>query len=512
MTTQHRLDMKNVKVRFGSTIALDGVDLSVAPSEVHAILGENGAGKSTLMKVLAGAVKANEGTMLLDGNRYEPHGPSDGRAKGIAMIYQELTLTSHQTVAENIFLGSELSKAGILDRRQMRQKAQQALKELGHADIDVDARVATLSISSQQLVEIARSTVLGCSTLILDEPTSSLSYADTQQLFKLIHKLRSQGLSIIYISHFLEEVREVCQSYTVLRDGKSVATGSLEGTSDDQLVSLMLGKSVQELYPKANRTAGDAVIEINSLNSEKIREINLSIHRGEVVGVAGLLGSGRTELVRAIFGLDAVTSGRVKVATLQSDQTKQLATGHRDTPNARWKQGVGIVSENRKEEGLALSMTIAQNMTLPSTQMCERFGMIDASKLKELSTKWIERLSIRCRGADEAVGNLSGGNQQKVALARLLYHDVDLFLLDEPTRGIDVGSKMQIYGLINELAAQGKAVLMISSYLPELLGVCDRIAVMSRGRLKRSHLASDTSEHELLLEATTGSIEDESDQ
>lgn len=503
LTEQHRLEMKGVKVRFGSTIALDGVDLEVPPAEVHAILGENGAGKSTLMKVLSGAVKANEGVMLLDGVRYDPHGPADGRAKGIAMIYQELTLTSHQTVAENIYLGVELSKGGWLDKDTMRKSAQQALSELGHTNIDVDARVGTLSISAQQLVEIARSTVLGCNMLILDEPTSSLSHADVQQLFKLIRKLKSQGISIIYISHFLEEVREVCDSYTVLRDGRSVARGSLSEKTDDELVSLMLGKSVQELYPRAERTTGDALMEVNSLTTERICDINLTIHRGEVVGIAGLLGSGRTELVRAIFGLDAVKDGRVRVAT------SAIITDSKVTPSDRWRQKVGIVSENRKEEGLALSMSIAENMTLPDTIQCQKFGMIDVSKLTNLSSKWIERLSIRCRGAEEPVGNLSGGNQQKVAIARLLYHDVDLFLLDEPTRGIDVGSKMQIYSLINELAASGKSVLIVSSYLPELLGVCDRIAVMSRGRLKNIRRASETTEHDLLLEATVSTTNKE---
>lgn len=507
-----------MKVRFGSTLALDAVDLTVKPGAVHAILGENGAGKSTLMKVLSGAVKPNEGTMLIDGNKYQPNGPADGRAKGIAMIYQELTLTAHQTVAENISLGVEPSKSGILDRKVMREKAHQALSELGHANIDVDAAVGRLSISAQQLVEIARSTVLGCNTLILDEPTSSLSHSDTQQLFNLIRRLKSQGLSIIYISHFLEEVREICDSFTVLRDGRTVSTGSLADTTDNQLVSQMLGKSVQELYPRSQRTAGDAVLEISSLIGDKIKGIDLTIRRGEVVGIAGLLGSGRTELVRAIFGLDSVKSGRIKI----SSHLHPTSSGHQATseasqprssnPTSRWRQKIGFVSENRKEEGLALSMTIAENMTLPSTAKCERLGLIDGNKLSELAVTWIEKLSIRCRSANEPVGNLSGGNQQKVALARLLFHDVDLFLLDEPTRGIDVGSKMQIYELINELAAKGKSVLMISSYLPELLGVCDRIAVMKRGRLRESHVTSETSEHELLLEATTGTTSDESEE
>lgn len=506
VSSQHRLEMKGVKVRFGSTVALDGVDLAVPPGTVHAILGENGAGKSTLMKVLSGAIEANDGSMLIDGAAYQPHGPSDGRAKGIAMIYQELTLTSHQTVAENIFLGVELSNGGFLDREKMKKKAQEALSELGHADIDVSSQVGTLSISAQQLVEIARSTVLGCNTLILDEPTSSLSHADAQQLFKLIRKLKSQGISIVYISHFLEEVREICDSFTVLRDGKSVARGSLSEKTDDELVALMLGKSVDELYPRTPRTTGGALLELESLSTKKVKDINLTVHRGEVVGIAGLLGSGRTELLRAIFGLDAVRDGRVRVAKSSAES--------KVSPTERWRDKVGIVSENRKEEGLALSMTIAENMTLPNTTQCERLGMIDSNKLGKVSSKWIEKLSIRCRGANEPVGNLSGGNQQKVAIARLLFHDVDLFLLDEPTRGIDVGSKTQIYALIDELAASGKSVLMVSSYLPELLGVCDRIAVMSRGQLKNIHRASETTEHQLLLEATvsTTSKEDESDE
>ena len=490
---KYRLIVSGVKKHYGATIALDGVDFSVAPGEVHALIGENGAGKSTLMKVLSGVVKPDAGTMYLDGVAYIPTNPKEARQLGIAMIYQELALTPHQTVAENIFLGLEPTSNGFLNRREMKERAKAALEELGHPEIDLNATVQSLSISAQQLVEIARSTAFGCKVLILDEPTSSLTQQDVQHLFKMINDLKSRGYSIIYISHFIEELKEIAQSFTVLRDGKTVGTGVMADASAEQIVGMMIGRDLKDIYPRSPHEATEPILQISSLKGDpKLKNADLVLRRGEVVGIAGLIGSGRTDLIRTIFGLDKVLSGEVKVANY---------TG-RATPGQRWKQGVGFLSENRKEEGLAITMSIAENLILSDVGSVEKNGFISPRLVKEAARNWIERLSTKCREPMQKIGELSGGNQQKIAFARLLYHDVDVLLLDEPTRGIDVGSKSQIYKLIDDLATKQKAIIIISSYLPELMGVCDRIAVMSRGRLGVARPVSEVNEHSLMLEAT----------
>lgn len=499
-----RLRMQGICKRFGATIALGGVDLDVAPGEVLALVGENGAGKSTLMKVLSGAHQPDEGRMWLEGAAYRPRAPLDARRAGVAMIYQELSLAPHLSVAENVVLGVEPGAGPIMGWKQARRKAAEALGQLGRPDIPMDVPVGRLSIAAQQLVEIARAVAIGCRVLVLDEPTSSLTRQDIRLLFDLVQRLKSRGISIIYISHFLEEVKEISDRFTVLRDGRSVGTGRTAGVPTDQIIRLMVGRDVEDLYPRSARTPGDVLLQVEGLaGADKPQSASLSLRLGEVVGIAGLIGAGRTELLRAIFGLDPVKSGKVRLGTHFGPAS----------PHRRWAQGMGLVSEDRKTEGLALGLSIADNLTLSLLKGLGPLGLIFPSRQDRASRKWIDRLAIRCRAPRQPVGSLSGGNQQKVAIARLLHHDVDLLLLDEPTRGIDVGSKAQIYRLIDELASgdpvagrQPRAVLMVSSYLPELLGVCDRIAVMCRGRLGPARPVSQTDEHRIMLEAT-GSAE-----
>ena len=494
-----RLLMRGVHKRFGATVALGGVELSVERGQVLALVGENGAGKSTLMKVLSGAHAPDQGEMWLDGKPYSPRNPLEARKAGVAMIYQELSLARHLTVAENILLGVEPGGGPMMGWRRAREIATDALRQLGRPDIPVGAPVGRLSIASQQLVEIGRAMAVGCRVLVLDEPTSSLTRADIKLLLELVRRLKSQGISIIYISHFLEEVKEISDVYSVLRDGRSVGGGVTAEAHTDQIVSMMVGRDVKELYPRSVHVPGEELLSVEELSgSRKPVSASLSLRRGEVLGIAGLIGAGRTEFLRAVFGLDPIRSGRVTVGTYSG----------RASPRERWNQGMGMVSEDRKSEGLALGLSIADNLTMSSLDGLGPGGLVTPSAQASASQGWIAKLAIKCRNPSQPVQDLSGGNQQKVAIARLLHHDVDLLLLDEPTRGIDVGSKAQIYRLIDELAKgdaragrKPRAILMVSSYLPELLGTCDRIAVMCRGRLGPARPVEELNEHVIMLEA-----------
>lgn len=484
--------MEGVRKTFGATKALAGVDLTVNEGEVLALVGENGAGKSTLMKVLSGAHQPDEGRMRLGGKPYAPRNPLDARRSGVAMIYQELSLAPDLSVMENILLGMEPTRGPLVKWDEVRQRASAALAQLGRSDIPLDAPVSELTIASQQMVEIARAVAIGCRVLVLDEPTSSLTRPDIRHLFDLVQRLRSQGLAIIYISHFLEEVKEISDRFTVLRDGKSVGGGVTRDASLEQIIALMVGRDIQDLYPRSPRKPGEMVLEVHNLVGHgKPRWAALQLRCGEVMGVAGLIGAGRTELLRCVFGLKPVKEGTIRVAQFSGYAS----------PRQRWRQGMGMVSEDRKREGLALNLSIADNLTLSKLNF-----LVSPAEQRRASSNWIERLAVRCRGSQQEVGALSGGNQQKVAIARLLHHDVDVLLLDEPTRGIDVGSKAQIYRMIDQLACAGKAVLMVSSYLPELLGVCDRIAVMCRGVLGPARLVSELDEHQIMQEATGAAV------
>jgi ribose transport system ATP-binding protein len=495
-----RLEMRGVHKRFGATRALCGVDLAVPAGEVHALIGENGAGKSTLMKVLSGAHAPDQGRMWLDSVPYAPRNPLHARESGVAMIYQELSLAPHLSVMENILLGIEPTVGPLMRWAETRRRAAEALRQIGIDDVPLEIEVRKLPLAKRQMVEIGRAVAVQCRVLVLDEPTSSLTRRDTENLFALIGRLRAKGLAIVYISHFLEEVQQVSDRYTVLRDGETVGSGLTAEATTDQLIALMVGREMDDLYPHHQRAAGDVLLEVQDLMGvAKPTSATLALRRGEVLGIAGLVGAGRTELVRAIFGLDPVVSGRVKIGSHSGPAP----------PAARWRQRAGIVSEDRKNEGLATGLSIADNVTLPRLAGLGPGRFVIPSKQAAACRPWIDKISIKCLSATQPVDALSGGNQQKVALARLLHADVDVLLLDEPTRGIDVGSKAQIYRLIDELARGDpqtgrppKAILMISSYLPELLGICDRIAVMCRGHLGAAKPVAQWNEHQLLLVAT----------
>ncbi|MEM7305577.1 MAG: sugar ABC transporter ATP-binding protein [Planctomycetota bacterium] len=494
------LTMQGVGKRFGGVVALDGVDLSVRRGEVHALVGENGAGKSTLMKVLSGAHRPDAGTMRLDGAPYAPAGPQDARRAGVAMIYQELNLALDLTVEQNVMLGREESRFGVVRARAMRPRVVDALALLDPA-LRPDTRVADLGPGARQLIEIARALALDARLLVMDEPTSSLSAEEAEALFRAIERLRGRDVSIIYISHFLEEIQRIADRFTVLRDGRTAGGGAVAGTSNEEIVERMVGRRLEEVYPErpaAPATRGEVALEVRGLRGAPLpAEASLELRRGEIFGVAGIVGAGRTELLRTIFGLDAVRAGEVRVASLSL---------RHPTPRLSLSRGVGLLSEDRKEEGLALSLSIATNLTLSRLAPYVRRGVLSPGGMRAASVRWAGELAIRCDDPDQPVGTLSGGNQQKVAIARLLHHDVDVLLLDEPTRGIDVGSKVQVYRLLAGLAAAGKALLVVSSYLPELLGICDRIGVMYRGELRVARDTVDWTERDLLQVATTGEL------
>ena len=475
------LEIRDVAKRFGPTLALDGVDLVLHPGEVHALIGENGAGKSTLMGIVAGALRPDRGEMQLDDRPYAPSSPLEARRRGIALIHQELSLCPHLSVAENIVLGIEPSRWGWLDREAARRRALGLLEHFAHPDLTPDARLGALPLAAQQVVEICRALAADARVLLMDEPTSSLQREEVDRLFALIRRLAARGFAVIYISHFLEEVREIADRYTVLRDGRSVDSGRLAQTSADHLIGQMVGRPVAGLFPERARTrsAGeDVLLAADGVAAPPtLRHASFELRRGEILGIAGLIGSGRTELVRALFGLEPRASGRIAL------HGRALAV-QGASPAERLGQGFGYLSEDRAREGLALPLALADNLTATRMSACSPgWGWLDLGRQRAAARTWIEALRIRAAAPDQPVRALSGGNQQKVAIGRLLYQDAEVLLLDEPTRGIDIGSRAQLYETIARCAGAGKGVLLVSSYLPELFGLCDRLAVMSRGRL-----------------------------
>ena len=492
------LNMQGIHKRFGAVIALNDVDLNVSAGSVHALIGENGAGKSTLMKILSGSLKADAGIMHINGAEYKPDGPKQARQAGISMIYQELTLAPHLTVEENITLGVEKQKFGIL-RRQWRDAAE-ALSLLGHSQIDLKAQVRRLSIGQQQLIEIARSLLLKSNIIVMDEPTSSLSGDDTANLFRTIRLLKDRGVTIIYISHFLEEIQEIADDYTVLRDGLSVDRGAINDASLNQIVTSMVGRPLEEMFPKTPHEISEVVFSAKHINSPpRVRDVSFDVHAGEILGISGLVGAGRTETLRAIFGLDKSAQGDLALP----GRTIQLRGAYNS--GKALAGGMSMLSENRKEEGLAVDLPIRDNISLSALQrFADRLGRLHLGREMAAVSAQAKSVSIKYRHLLDPATSLSGGNQQKVALARVLLDGNKILLLDEPTRGIDVGSKVEIYTLIGNLAANGFAIILVSSYLPELFGICDSLAVMHRGGMSPVKSIHAWTEESVMRWATTG--------
>jgi len=490
-----KLEMRNIRKVFPGVVALDNVDFELG-EEVHILLGENGAGKSTLVKILSGAYQKTGGQIFLDGKEIEIKNPKHAQDLGIGIIYQEFNLVPHLSAAENIFLGREPSLIpGVLNLKKLYASAQQILNDLG---VDIDARtpVKELGVAQQQMVEVAKALSLDAKILIMDEPTSALTEQEIEKLFATIRRLLKKGVSIIYISHRLEELFEIGDRVTILRDGKHIGTFPIKDISKPELIRMMVNRELTEQFPKQKATIGDEILCLQNVNRDGVlRDINFSLYRGEILGISGLLGSGRTELARAIFGADRIDSGNVYV---KGKPVKIRG------PRGAINLDIGFLTEDRKSQGLVLNLSVKENICLPSVDRFSKMGIVNRKQELEATEHYIKELRIKTPGMFQKVVNLSGGNQQKVIISKWLCTEVDILIFDEPTRGIDVGSKVEIYELMNQLTASGVAIIMISSELPEILGMSDRILVMHQGKITGDFSAEEATQEKILHKALGG--------
>ena len=482
------LSLEHIQKKFGGVAALRDGNLQVREGEVHLLMGENGAGKSTLMKIVAGLHQRDAGEMLWRGQPVSFTRPSEAAANGIAMVHQESLLAGHLTVAENIFLGRESdSKTGWVNRASINDKAKAVISEHGFR-LDPSMRVDRLTPAGKQLVEICRALSQGSSLLIFDEPTSSLSEAETREVFRIVRSLCERNLAVIYITHRLEELRSVGDRVTVLRDGATVHTGLLKDLTREQLIQHMVGRLVSAIYSRQSLPPGEVLLRAKNIRRGFLRDISFELRAGEIVGLAGLMGAGRTELCRVIFGLDPPDSGSIEVVG------KELTP---KTPREAVAAAIALIPEDRQHNGLALKLPIATNITLPDLGRVSNFGFLKKDEEITLAERYRERLRIRCSGPKQLAGRLSGGNQQKIVIAKWVARGARVLLFDEPTRGIDVGAKQEVFEEMDRLARSGAAILMVSSELPELLQVADRILVMREGRLT-GELPGNTTQEEIM--------------
>ena len=488
------LVLRDVSKSFGAVRALRGVELALHAGEIHALIGENGAGKSTLVKILAGAVSADEGTVEFDGTRLELGGPADARAAGIAVIYQEPTLFPDLSVAENIFMGRQpLGSMRHIDNNVMRAQAAELFDRLDH-HIDPDRPARGLSIADQQLVEIAKALSFDARVLIMDEPTAALSGVEVERLFAVTRALRDDGAAVLFISHRFDEVFELCQRVTVLRDGRYVSTDRIEDVTVDDLVRRMVGRDVSKLFPKKQAETREAMLEVSGLTREGVfSDISFDVRSGEIVALAGLVGAGRSEVARAVFGIDRYDAGTVRVGG------RELRPGR---PQAAMDAGIALVPEDRRQQGLVMGMSVERNVTLPRRWSLARFGLMSRAAERRAAAKWTRRFQVKAADLADPVWTLSGGNQQKAVLAKWLSTKPRVLIVDEPTRGIDIGTKADVHRLLSDLAADGLAVLMVSSELPEVLGMADRVLVMHEGRLVADIPRSEADEEAVMYAAT----------
>lgn len=474
MTDGVLLQARGITKKFPGVVALDGVDFDLRAGEVHILLGENGAGKSTLVKILSGAYAPDAGEVFIDGQRVESFDPRVAQQMGVSIIYQEFNLVPYLNVAENIFLGRFPKKHGLIDHGQMHANAGALLRGL-NMNVDTRSLIVELSTPQQQMVEVAKALSIQSKILIMDEPTSSLSGRETEQLFATIHKLNSHGIGIIYISHRLQELHEVGDRVTVLRDGQFIGCKVVDDVTVDELVGMMVGHSVDEMFERDYQPQGAECLHVENLSSgTRFQDISINLHHGEIVGLAGLVGSGRTELARAIFGVDKYDSGTIVLfgkAMRNFDAANMVDLG------------VSLIPEDRKSQGLALILPVAENVVVSSLDRLFPNFFVSANREKEIAMQYVEKLRIATPSTARLSQFLSGGNQQKVVLAKWLCTKAKIFIFDEPTRGIDVGAKAEIHGFMNELVREGAAVMMISSELPEIIGMSDRVYVMRQGRV-----------------------------
>jgi ribose transport system ATP-binding protein len=481
--------------------ALAQVDMDLARGEVHALVGENGAGKSTLSRILAGLTSPDSGSMTLAGRPFSPAHRQDAEHCGVTMVMQELNLVSSLTVAEGLFLDRLPRRWGWIDSSRLHSQAREVLDRMGMAGLDPGMRIGSLGVGQQQMVEVAAGLARPCDLLILDEPTAALTDAEIDLLFGRIAELKAAGASVLYISHRMEEILRIADRITVLRDGRKVACLAAAGASLDQIVRLMVGRDLGTAMERPPRRPGPVALRVAGLCREPaVKDVSFEVHRGEILGFAGLMGSGRTETMRAIFGADLPTAGTVHLA----GRTEPALIR---SPADAVRQGLALLTEDRKEQGLLLPLSLVSNITLPSLRRFSNgLGWVRRTAESMEASRWIQTLAIRCRDAGQRTGDLSGGNQQKVVLAKWLSRDCDVLIFDEPTRGIDVGAKFEIYQVLDDLAAKGKALVVVSSDLPELMALCDRIAVMSAGRISATFGRGQWTSEAILNAALAGYV------
>lgn len=491
-----RIEMQGICKAFGQNQVLKDAGFYLESGEVHALMGENGAGKSTLMKILTGVYTKDAGSIYVDGNEVSYRNPQEAEKAGIVFIHQELNVLFDLTVEENLFLGKEITKFyGCCDRKAMQKKAQEALHALG-VNIPSNQVMSELSVGQQQMIEICKALMVDARVIIMDEPTAALTQSETKILFEVIRKLKARGVSIVYISHRMEEIFELCDRITVLRDGSYIGTKDIDKTDMNDVVKMMIGREIGERFPSRNVRIGEEILRVEGLTKKGVfKNISFSVKAGEVLGVSGLMGAGRTEIMNAIFG-----NLPYEVGSIWIENKKRIIK----SPEQAIKFGIGYITEDRKSEGLMLEESIQKNISLTNfKRVANHFGILMKKEEDSLIKKAIQELHIKCTGPQHECYNLSGGNQQKVVFAKWIYTNPKILILDEPTRGVDIGAKKEIYNIINQLASQGVAIIMVSSELPEILGMSDRIMVIREGSI-RGILSKEEADQEKIMTLATG--------
>lgn len=490
------ITMKGIEKSFGSNSVLRGVDFSLKAGEVHALMGENGAGKSTLMNILTGLHQADAGSIKVNGEETRYKNPKEAELQGLSFIHQEMNIWPDLTVLENLFIGKEYkNRFGWIQTEKMRVQAKKTFQDLG-VQMNLEEEVKNLSVGQQQMIEIAKSLMTNAQVIIMDEPTAALTEREIDVLFKIINNLKQKNVSIVYISHRMEEIFKISDRVTVMRDGVSIDSSNIEDTNNDQVVRQMVGRDLEDYYPEKRADIGQTVFEVKHLKQEgTFEDISFHVKAGEILGFSGLMGAGRTEIMRSIFGIDTLDGGEIYL------EEKEIQISD---PHMAIKQGVGFLTENRKDEGLILDYSLRDNISLPSIDGFAKWGLIDSKTEKEFSTLLMNRLKVKAESDLDKASSLSGGNQQKVVLAKWIGIGSKVLILDEPTRGVDVGAKRQIYELMNELADRGVAIIMVSSDLPEILGVSDRIVVIHEGKIAGKLSREEATEEKIMTLATGG--------
>ena len=493
------IEMKGINKSFGTNQVLKDAGFFLRDGEIHALMGENGAGKSTLMKILTGVYTMDSGTILVDGQEVHYKNPQEAEKAGIVFIYQELNVLFDLTVEENLFMGKEITThLGFCNRKAMRAKAQEVMERMG-VHIPVNAVMSDLSVGQQQMVEICKALMVDAKVLIMDEPTAALTQSETEVLFEVIRSLQKKGVSIVYISHRMEEIFELCDRITVLRDGAYIDTREIRDVTMDDIVQMMIGREIGERFPARSCAIGNEVLRVEGLSHDKLfHDVSFSVHAGEVLGVSGLMGAGRTEIMQAIFGNLHPVQGKVFL------EGKEIVIHN---PRQAIAAGIGFITEDRKTEGLLLEKSISDNIEIANLGKTSKHGVRSGKKLDALVQQGIDEFHIKCFGPDHECSNLSGGNQQKVVLAKWIFTDPKILILDEPTRGVDIGAKKEIYNVINDMAAKGVAIILVSSELPEVLGMSDRIMVVCEGRVTGILDSKDADQAKVMTLATGGSLQ-----